>query len=210
MAKALDLNSYIDREITCSCGHKHYSEVKLIDIDQGAVKRLPGHIKELGYKKIFMVADKNTWAAAGEAAAAELEKAGLAYDKVILDYDEVIPDEHVIGEILAAVVQDSDLILAVGSGTLNDLCKLISYRMGLDYIIYATAPSMDGYASNSSSMIRERIKVSLYTAAPAAIICDIDIIKNAPMRMLWAGFGDMLAKYIAICEWRISHLVTGE
>jgi hypothetical protein len=73
--------------------------VKKIDIDKGAVKRLPGHIKEFGYKNIFIVADKNTWKAAGEEAAAELEKAGIAYDKVILDYDEVIPDEHVIGEI---------------------------------------------------------------------------------------------------------------
>ena len=30
------------------------------------------------------------------------------------------------------------------------------------------------------------------------------------MRMLWAGLGDMVAKYIAVCEWRISHIVTGE
>ena len=30
------------------------------------------------------------------------------------------------------------------------------------------------------------------------------------MRMLRAGFGDMIAKYISICEWRIAHLVTGE
>jgi glycerol-1-phosphate dehydrogenase [NAD(P)+] len=69
---------------------------------------------------------------------------------------------------------------------------------------------MDGYASNSSSMIQNRVKVTLYNACPAAIIADVDILKNAPQRMLWAGLGDMLAKYISICEWRISNLVTGE
>ena len=210
MAKALDLNSYIDREITCSCGHKHYSEVKLIDIDQGAVKRLPGHIKELGYKKIFMVADKNTWAAAGEAAAAELEKAGLAYDKVILDYDEVIPDEHVIGEILAAVVQDSDLILAVGSGTLNDLCKLISYRMGLDYIIYATAPSMDGFVSIGAPVILNHVKTTIDAHGPVAVIGDVDVLSQAPMRLIAAGLGDTLGKYTCLFDWKLSRLINDE
>ena len=136
MAGSLDLNYYLGKEIHCSCGHTHYSAVKRIDIDKGAVKRLPEHIRNFGYQKIFMVADKNTWKAAGQAAADALAAAGIAYDKVILDYDEVIPDEHVIGEILAAVCPGSDLILAVGSGTINDLCKLISFRMGLDYIIY--------------------------------------------------------------------------
>ncbi|HPR77588.1 MAG TPA: iron-containing alcohol dehydrogenase, partial [Candidatus Limiplasma sp.] len=61
-----------------------------------------------------------------------------------------------------------------------------------------------------SSMIRDRVKVTLYNACPDAIIADTMIMKDAPERMLQAGLGDMLAKYIALCEWRISHIVTGE
>ena len=59
-------------------------------------------------------------------------------------------------------------------------------------------------------MIRDRVKVTLYNACPDAIIADTMIMKDAPERMLQAGLGDMLAKYIALCEWRISHIVTGE
>ena len=59
-------------------------------------------------------------------------------------------------------------------------------------------------------MIQNRIKVSLYNACPVSIIADTDIIRQAPMRMLQAGLGDMLAKYVATCEWRISNLITGE
>ena len=210
MGKALDLNTYLDREINCSCGHKHYSAVKRIDIDQGAVKRLAGHIQEFGYKKIFMVADKNTWKAAGADAAAELEKAGLSYDKVILDYDEVIPDEHVIGEILAAVVPGTDLILAVGSGTINDLCKLISYRMGLDYIIYATAPSMDGFVSIGSAVILNHVKTTLDCHGPVAVIGDVDVLSQAPMRLIAAGLGDTLGKYTCLFDWKLSRLINDE
>lgn len=45
---------------------------------------------------------------------------------------------------------------------------------------------------------------------PDVIIGDTDILATAPKKMFLAGLGDMLAKYVAICEWRISHLITGE
>jgi glycerol-1-phosphate dehydrogenase [NAD(P)+] len=59
-------------------------------------------------------------------------------------------------------------------------------------------------------MVQNRLKVTLYNACPQAVVCDTDIMSAAPMEMLLAGLGDMLAKYVAICEWRISHIVTGE
>jgi len=36
------------------------------------------------------------------------------------------------------------------------------------------------------------------------------VLKNAPTRLLQAGLGDMLAKYVSICEWRIAHELVGE
>jgi glycerol-1-phosphate dehydrogenase [NAD(P)+] len=77
-------------------------------------------------------------------------------------------------------------------------------------MIVATAPSMDGYASATSSMTRNGLKVSIPSKSASVIIGDVDILKNAPMEMLISGLGDMLAKYISIAEWRISHIVTGE
>ena len=210
MAGSLDLNSYLDRVIECSCGHKHYSAVKKIDIDKGAVKRLPEHIKDFDYQKVFMVADKNTWKAAGADAAGALDAAGIVFDKVILDYDEVIPDEHVIGEILAAVVPGTDLILAVGSGTINDLCKLISFRMGLDYIIYATAPSMDGFVSIGSAVILNHVKTTLDCHGPVAVIGDVDVLSQAPMRLIAAGLGDTLGKYTCLFDWKLSRIINNE
>jgi len=73
-----------------------------------------------------------------------------------------------------------------------------------------TAPSMDGYASNSSAMELEGVKLTLYNNGPEAVLCDTEIMAQAPMRMLRAGFGDMIAKYISVCEWRFAHLVRGE
>ena len=69
---------------------------------------------------------------------------------------------------------------------------------------------MDGYASATSSMTRDGLKVSINTKAADVIIGDTDILKNAPLKMLRAGLGDMIAKYVSICEWRIASVITGE
>ena len=103
-----------------------------------------------------------------------------------------------------------DLILGVGSGVINDICKILSNLTGNPYIIVATAPSMDGYASATSSMSRDGVKVSLNSRCADVIIGDTDILKNAPMHMLRSGLGDMLAKFVSIAEWRIAHIITGE
>ena len=77
-------------------------------------------------------------------------------------------------------------------------------------MIVATAPSMDGYASASSSMTRDGLKISLPSKSADIIIGDLDVLCKAPIKMMKSGLGDMLAKYVSICEWRISHLITGE
>ncbi len=194
----------------CSCGRRHEMAMDFLRIGPGAVQSIPEAIKAVGGSKPFIVCDVNTKAAAWSFVEPVLKSAGIEYTLYCFPMEHVEPDEHAVGSLTMAYDPSCDCVMGIGSGVINDCCKVLCHAIGKKQLIVGTAPSMDGYASNSSSMIRERIKVSLYNAAPAAIICDIDIIKNAPMRMLWAGFGDMLAKYIALCEWRISNLVTGE
>jgi len=194
----------------CGCGRVHSMEMDYLRIESGAVKYIPEGLKAIGGTKPFIVCDVNTKKAAWSFVEPVLAAAGIPYTLYCFSMEHVEPDEYAVGALTMAFDPTCDCVMGIGSGVVNDCCKVLCHAIGKKQMIVGTAPSMDGYASNSSSMIRDRIKVSLYNAAPAAIICDIDIIKDAPMRMLQAGFGDMLAKYIALCEWRISNLVTGE
>ena len=194
----------------CACGRVHKMDMDFLRIEPGAVKYIPEALRAVGGTKPFIVCDVHTRAAAWDKVRPILEEAGIPYTLYCFPMEHVEPDEYAVGSLTMAFDPGCDCVMGIGSGVINDCCKVLCHAIGKKQLIIGTAPSMDGYASNSSSMIRERIKVSLYNAAPAAIICDTDIIKNAPMRMLWAGLGDMLAKYIAQCEWRISNLVTGE
>ena len=197
----------------CDCGVHHEVACEYLSIRRGAINDLPEAVKKVGGSKAFIICDKNTWKAAGEKAVQTLEKAGIASTVFTVKengYPKVEPDETSLGQIAMRFDTSCDVIVAVGGGVMNDLSKVFSLDAKLPQIVVGTAPSMDGFASNSSSMVVDGVKSTLYNRCPAGIVLDTEIMAQAPMRMLWAGLGDMAAKYISVCEWRISHLVIGE
>ena len=194
----------------CDCGRHHATGLKYVKIGRDAASFLPEAMAKIGVKKPFIVCDRNTKAAAWHKVEKVLVRAGIPYRLFCFDQAHVDPDEQAVGALCMAIDPSCDCVLAIGSGVINDCCKVLAHAIGCPQMVIGTAPSMDGYASNSSSMIQNRVKVTLYNACPDVILADTEIMKDAPARMLWAGLGDMLAKYIALCEWRISHLVTGE
>ena len=130
----------------CSCGKRHNCEIKHIHIGKGALQALPETVKE--YSHILLVADPNTYAVCGEQT--EQLLGGKRYETLILKRDGVlIPNEQAIAEVEAKLTKDTDLIVGVGSGVIQDLCKYVSFGHKLPYAIICTAPSMDGYASKN-------------------------------------------------------------
>lgn len=194
----------------CSCGKKHFAKVKDVIIESGAINRIPEMIKKYSGTRAFVLADENTLSAAGNAVIAVLKNAGINYSLYVFPEKRPEPDEKAVGAAVMNFDYSCDIIVSVGSGVINDTGKILARMTKLPYIVVGTAPSMDGYSSATSSMARGGLKVSLDSKCPDAVIGDLDILCNAPMRMIQAGLGDMLAKYISICEWRISHIINGE
>ena len=195
---------------TCACGRAHVTTVEEVITGEGAVNRIPELLQAYGCAKPFVLADQNTWRAAGERVCALLDAHGIAYGSHVFPQTQLEPDEYAVGSAVMHFRYDCDIIIGVGSGVINDIGKILSRMSGRRYIIVATAPSMDGYASATSSMSMDGLKTSLNTRCADVIIGDTDILREAPEHLLKAGLGDMLAKYVSIAEWRIGHLITGE
>ncbi|MGL5327734.1 MAG: sn-glycerol-1-phosphate dehydrogenase, partial [Peptostreptococcaceae bacterium] len=124
---------------------------------------------------------------------------------------ELTPDEKALAELMVNFDPKKDeLIIAVGSGVINDICKYVSYKLNKEYMVIATAPSMDGYASNVSALTLNNLKVTYPANLPKAILADINILKNAPERMILAGFGDIIGKFSALKDWQLGHIVNDE
>ena len=213
MASILDrpISQWAGMEYSCACGKSHKVDIQAIRVDSGVMQELPGILRDLGASHIFLVADNYTYEAAGRQVEQLLDQAGLAYHKRVFQTETpLVPNEYALGSVLAAMTSQDDMLLAVGSGTLNDVTKYVSARTGMPYVIAATAPSMDGYASTVAPTILDGFKTTLPAVYPAAIVADVDILKDAPMPMLTAGFGDIIGKFTSLADWRLSHQLNGE
>ncbi|NLL53655.1 MAG: sn-glycerol-1-phosphate dehydrogenase [Clostridiales bacterium] len=207
----LSIEALLDpKGFDCACGKHHASDLKYFKSGAGVIGEIPAVLEQMRCKYPFVVADPNTFEAAGRQVLAVLLKSGIPFKQYIIPRGAPEPDEWAVGAVAMAVDPACDILLCVGSGVLNDVLKVISALSGKPLMAVATAPSMDGYASSSSSMHVNEVKTSLYSHCPTAIIADTDILCKAPMRMIWAGFGDMIAKYVSICEWRMAHLIIDE
>ena len=213
MASILDrpISQWAGMEYSCACGKSHKVDIQAIRVGSGVIQELPGILRDLGASHIFLVADNYPYEAAGRQVEQLLDQAGLAYHKRGVQTETpLVPNEYALGSVLAAMTSQDDMLLAVGSGTLNDVTKYVSARTGVPYVIAATAPSMDGYASTVAPTILDGFKTTLPAVYPAAIVADVDILKDAPMPMLTAGFGDIIGKFTSLADWRLSHQLNGE
>lgn len=213
MASILDrpISQWARMEYSCACGKSHKVDIQAIRVGSGVIQELPGILRDLGASHIFLVADNYTYEAAGRQVEQLLDQAGLSYHKRVFQTETpLVPNEYALGSVLAAMTSQDDMLLAVGSGTLNDVTKYVSARTGVPYVIAATAPSMDGYASTVAPTILDGFKTTLPAVYPAAIVADVDILKDAPMPMLTAGFGDIIGKFTSLADWRLSHQLNGE
>ncbi|MBQ1281434.1 MAG: iron-containing alcohol dehydrogenase, partial [Oscillospiraceae bacterium] len=158
-------------------------DIQAVYIEKNAILRLETLCAEYG--RILLVADENTFAAAGAQTQAALADKHL--EQVIFPGTEIlVPNEAAI-ERVQANLEGADLIIGIGSGVIQDLCKYVSFQSGVPYMVVATAPSMDGYASNGAAMITGGMKVTYKAGLPVAILADTQVLANAPMDMLRSG-----------------------
>ena len=140
---------------------------------------------------------------------------GARVERVLAAAGEVIPirlrdhphaDDGTVARIRAATT-DADALIAVGSGTINDLCKYAAFQDGKPYAAFGTAPSMNGYTSANAAITVGGLKKSLAARPPAGVFLDLAVLAGAPPRMIRSGLGDSLCRSTAQADWLLSHLL---
>ena len=106
-----------------------------------------------------------------------------------------------------AATEAADGLIAVGSGSINDITKYAAHRAGKPYVVFGTAPSMNGYTSVSAAITEDGLKKSLAATLPRGVFLDLDVMAAAPHRLIAAGFGDSLARATAQTDWLMAHLL---
>lgn len=168
------------------------------DIDDLATEILPG-------AKFAVVDDAATSRVLGNTVYRALQKTGGKH--VTLPGSPAATDENV--DYVREQSKSCDALVAVGSGTVNDICKYASALAGKPYITFPTAASMNGYLSSNASITIKGYKKTVRGQVPLAIFCDLGVITSAPIRLSKSGFGDSMARSTAQADWLLSHLLLG-
>ncbi len=201
----MDINNLL-KGIDCACGKHHSCDIEKVYIERDAAKRLPEILE--GFEKILLVADENTIGAYENKVYDALSEKTVT--SVIFPGSKLlVPDEDAVAEVTKKL-GDAEIIVGVGSGVIQDLSKYVSFENKLPYVIVATAPSMDGYASTGAAMIMGGMKVTYSAHIPKAFLADTLVLKDAPMDLIKSGYGDIIGKFSALNDWKLSHIVNGE
>ncbi len=197
----------------CRCGRTHAIPTRAVIYSSAALARLPETLAaHLPGRRIVLVADERTWPLVGQACQERLMQAGWRVIELILPdgpHGSPVCDEATHAALLAGL-PSADGFLAVGSGAISDLVKWLSRDTGRPYAAFATAASMNGYASTNIAPSIRGVKRVLSGTVPTVILADPAIIREAPFELTAAGFGDVLAKPVSMADWKLNQLLFGE
>ncbi|HEY2872500.1 MAG TPA: sn-glycerol-1-phosphate dehydrogenase [Reyranella sp.] len=178
-----------------------------VTIAPGSLGLLPAVLRRTARAaRYVVVADGNTWEAAGRAASRAIESAGLVLaDPVVLsEAPRVKATAETARRLAERIGAASALPVAVGSGVINDLVKYAAELAGKPYVCVPTAASMDGYAASGAALREGGFKRTLACAAPVAVVADLDVIASAPAVMGAWGYGDLVGKLVAGVDWIVA------
>ncbi|MCK4716008.1 MAG: iron-containing alcohol dehydrogenase, partial [Candidatus Marinimicrobia bacterium] len=179
---------------------------KIIEISSGAIQKTARVFREcFDDATAIIIADVNTYSAAGRQVEEILKTGGIHLEQTFVFTDPGLYAEMKYVDQLGDVLLSSQAIpIAVGSGTINDLIKLASYRYSRQYMSVVTAGSVDGYTAFGASITEKSFKQTFYSPAPMAVIADLDVIADAPLEMNAWGYADLMAKIPAGADWIIA------
>ena len=199
----VDINKFIG---FCGCGKEHKIMVKDIIIESEAIKKLSMIMEKEGFKNITIICDENTYAAAGEEIKEIIPKGKF----INLKSENLHANEIAVQKVYECLSVENDVLIALGSGTIHDITRYVAYNKDIPFISVPTAASVDGFVSTVAAMTWRGYKKTFTAVSPIYVVADTDIFKEAPYRLTASGVSDLIGKYTALVDWKISSIVIGE
>ncbi len=188
----------------CACGRTHKMETEFCVVESGCLKNVAAYMQQYGIEGYCVaVYDENTYKATAD-------RHPKVDAEVVLPAENLHANEHGVALLLEKLPEEAKVILAVGAGTIHDISRYCAYTRNIDFVSCPTAASVDGFCSSVAAMTWNGCKKTLTAVAPRIVVADLDIVKNAPIRLARSGFGDMIGKYVSLTDWEIGKVLTGE
>ncbi len=175
--------------------HKHAEIPLFVEIRDGAIETVPLIVDDLKVESAVMLSGKTSFDIAGKTVK---EKTKL---KSIYILEK--PKDEVRKLIARLSYGDVDCVIAVGGGRIIDSGKILASELNVPLVTVPTTASHDGMASPVASF-RDGEAFSVFTRPPSAVVADTSIISRCPIRLIRAGFGDLISNVTAVKDWKLA------
>lgn len=206
--------SVFGRTIDCACGKTHHILPRDVIYGEDAALKIPEIAAGItAGRRVAVLFDARTRRAAGDEIVGHLSAAGWIVSDVL------VPDpgqnaspvcDDVTKDRLNGEIPQQDLFLPVGSGVLSDLGKWLAFDRGLPFVTFATAASMNGYASANVAPTVGGVKTLVRARPPEAVFSAPSVLRDAPWELTAAGLGDIIAKSVSAADWYLNHYLFGD
>ncbi|MBO3769299.1 MAG: sn-glycerol-1-phosphate dehydrogenase [Thermoproteota archaeon] len=182
-----------------------------IILGDGALEELGCCMRESGFENAVVLMSKTPLKLLGDRIRRILAGNGFSFKVMLVGDGDSFSEAKRIEKMLSfKKKREKTAVVSVGGGRVIDAGKILAWRSGLEFVSVPTVPSHDGIASPLASAPKGKRRYSFYTVMPSVIIGDVSILAVAPDRYFASGVGDLVAKYTAVRDWRLSHLLRGE
>ncbi|MFF0853772.1 iron-containing alcohol dehydrogenase family protein [Streptomyces sp. NPDC003388] len=103
-----------------------------------------------------------------------------------------------------------DAVVGLGGGKIIDCAKFAAARVGLPLVAVATNLAHDGLCSPVATLDNDAGRGSYGVPNPIAVVIDLNVIREAPVRFVRSGIGDAISNISAVADWELANRVNGE
>ncbi len=174
-------------------------------IGENVISKLPKVLSSLDANYFLLLTDevvKNLVVVNLKEALTEFE-----YDMMLVESAKMEEARKIV---LRGGFADYDAVVGVGGGKVLDVSKVVASELNASMVSVPTTASHDGIASPVASFKENGKPISISTNPPSAVIADINIIKNCPIRLLRSGYGDLVSNLSSVKDWQLARDLVGE
>jgi|UniRef100_A0A7J3SKJ4 glycerol-1-phosphate dehydrogenase [NAD(P)+] len=157
--------------------------------------------------RALIVTGPNVWKIHRTRLEKGLAKGDISYEVHIAEVPHLDEAKKISEE---AANMNADMLIGFGGGKSIDLAKYASSVINKIFVSIPTAASHDGIASPFASLKGGGWSTSVKVQQPTLVLADLDVISSSPRKLLIAGAGDAIAKFTAVADWRLAHLLRNE
>ena len=179
----------------------------LARVKDGALDRLGIYLARGGHHKVAILLSKGLVAPLPERVARSLKEQSVEPAASVEVADN---DLESAARLFADLPKGVSAVVGVGGGKALDVAKYVGFLGRLPYYAVPTSLSNDGFCSPQSSLTIRGKRRSLPAALPFGVVVDTAVCRDAPRMLTLSGVGDLVAKFTAVRDWKLSFHATGE